>query len=105
MTSGPFSALARTASLPSLVLAPQSPAELSAAASGRLPNLATLPLPRFLIVLLPLQLPEDPVTKHEALQGAESRFDPAVVYNDLQGTALRWIGSPLSALIIAPPIV
>jgi len=78
---------------------------LSAASTGSLANLAALPLPRFLIVLLPLQLPEDPVTKYQALQGPECRFDPAVIYNDLQGTALRGVRSPLSALIIAPPIL
>jgi len=101
----PRAALARTALLPPLILAPQGSAELSAASTGSLANLAALPLPRFLIVLLPLQLPKDPVTKHEALQGAECRFDPAVVYNDLQGTALRRVPTHPSPLIIAPPIL
>jgi hypothetical protein len=78
---------------------------LSATPTSSLANLAALALPRLLVALLPLQLPEDPVTEHEALEGAERRFDPAIVHDDLEGTTMRGVRIPLSPVVITPPIL
>jgi hypothetical protein len=78
---------------------------LFAAPTSSLANLAALPLPWLHIVLFPFQLPEDPVTEHEALEGAERRFDPAFVHDDLEGMATRGMRTRLSPLVIAPPIL
>jgi hypothetical protein len=78
---------------------------LSATPTSSLANLAALALPRLFVTLLPLQLPEDPVTEHEALEGAERRFNPAFVHDDLEGTTMRGAHIPLSPVVITPPIL
>jgi hypothetical protein len=60
---------------------------LSATSTGGLAHLPTLPLPGFLIVLSSLELPEDPITKHEAFEGAERRFDSPVAHDHLKRMA------------------
>jgi hypothetical protein len=102
--SVPRAALGWTVLLQSFILTPEGAARLSAASTGSLANFAALPLPWLFIALLPFQLPENPVTKHEALEGAERRFDPAVVHHDLEGTTLRAVPTRLP-LLITPAIL
>jgi hypothetical protein len=78
---------------------------LFATPTSGLAHLAALALPWFFITLFPFQLPENPVTEHEALEGAKRRFDPAFVHGDLKGTAMRAARIPLSLLVITPPIL
>jgi len=78
---------------------------LFATPTSSLANLTPLPLPWLLITLFPFQIPEDPVTQHEALEGAERRFDPAFVHDDLEGTAMRRVRTRLAPLVITPPIL
>jgi hypothetical protein len=91
--------------LRSVILTPEGAVLLFATPTSSLANLAALALPWLFIALFPFQLPEDPVTKHDALEGAERRFDPAFVHGDLEGTTMRGARVPLSPAVITPPIL
>jgi hypothetical protein len=78
---------------------------LLATPARRLAALSPLPFPRFLVALPPLEFPEKPIPLHQAFEGAECRFDPAIVHGDLQGTAMRGVPTRLSLLVITPPIL
>jgi len=75
-----------------------------AAPARRLADLPPLPFPRFLVALPPPELPEDPISLHQAFEGAECRFDPSFVTGDLEGTTGRGGRQGLPPRITGPPI-